>query len=46
VEVQGTAEQGTFAPEDLAQMTGLAQRGIAEITKAQVEAIARARQGP
>ena len=46
VEVQGTAEQGTFAPEDLAQMTSLAQRGIAEITKAQIDAIARARQGP
>ncbi|MBS1105500.1 MAG: ribonuclease [Deltaproteobacteria bacterium] len=46
VEVQGTAEQGTFAAEDLAQMTGLAQRGIAEITKLQIEAIARARQGP
>jgi len=27
-------------------MTGLAQRGIAEITKLQIEAIARARQGP
>jgi len=46
VEVQGTAEQGTFAAEDLAQMTSLAQRGIVEITKLQIEAIARARQGP
>jgi ribonuclease PH len=46
VEVQGTAEQGTFAAEDLTQMTQLAQRAIAEITKVQVEAIARARQGP
>ena len=46
VEVQGTAEQGTFAADDLAQMTQLAQRAIAEITKVQIEAIARARQGP
>ena len=46
VEVQGTAEQGTFAADDLAQMTQLAQRAIAEITKIQIEAIARARQGP
>jgi ribonuclease PH len=43
VEVQGTAEHGTFAPDELAQMTGLAQRAIAEITKAQQEAIGRAR---
>ncbi|RIL05074.1 MAG: ribonuclease PH [Proteobacteria bacterium] len=43
VEVQGTAEHGTFAPDELAQMTGLAQRAIAEITKAQHEAVARAR---
>jgi ribonuclease PH len=46
VEVQGTAEQGTFAPEDLARMTQLAQRAIEAITKVQHEAIARARTGP
>lgn len=43
VEVQGTAEQGTFSPEQLAEMTQLALRGIAELTRAQGEAVARAR---
>jgi ribonuclease PH len=43
VEVQGTAEQGTFSPEQLAQMTALAQEGIARLTSLQREAIARAR---
>jgi ribonuclease PH len=46
VEVQGTAEHGTFAAEELAQMTALAQRAIAEITVVQREAVARARPGP
>jgi ribonuclease PH len=46
VEVQGTAENGTFSPEDLARLTALAQRGIARLGEAQREAIARARPGP
>ncbi len=45
VEVQGTAENGTFSAEDLAQMTALAQRGIARLADAQRDAIARARPG-
>jgi ribonuclease PH len=43
VEVQGTAEQGTFTPEQLAEMTRLALSGIAELTREQGEAVARAR---
>jgi ribonuclease PH len=43
VEVQGTAEQGTFSPEQLAEMTRLALAGIAELTREQGEAVARAR---
>jgi len=43
VEVQGTAENGTFSPDDLGQMTGLAQRGIARLVELQRDAIARAR---
>jgi ribonuclease PH len=43
VEVQGTAENGTFAPADLEGMTRLALAGIEELTKLQVEAVARAR---
>jgi len=35
VEVQGTAEAGTFSPEDLARMTTLARAGIAEVTRLQ-----------
>jgi len=46
VEVQGTAENGTFSPDDLAELTALAQRGIARLAEAQREAIARARPGP
>lgn len=46
VEVQGTAENGTFAASDLTQMTEMAQRAIADITAVQSDAIARARQGP
>ena len=46
VEVQGTAENGTFSPDDLAQMTALAQRGIARLAELQHDAIARARPGP
>ena len=40
VEVQGTAEGGTFAPEDLAALTALALNGIAALTRLQAEAIA------
>jgi ribonuclease PH len=43
VEVQGTAEHGSFAPEQLAEMTRLALLGVGELTKHQVEAVARAR---
>jgi ribonuclease PH len=43
VEVQGTAEHGSFAPEQLAQMTSLALAGITELTKQQLEAVSRAR---
>jgi ribonuclease PH len=43
VEVQGTAENGTFSPDDLAAMTALAQRGIERLAEAQRAAIARAR---
>jgi ribonuclease PH len=39
VEVQGTAEGGTFAPEDLGVLTGLALRGIGELTHLQVAAV-------
>jgi ribonuclease PH len=39
VEVQGTAEQGTFSPEDLRAMTDLASAGIAEIARLQREAL-------
>ena len=42
VEVQGTAEQGTFSPEDLTAMTDLASAGIAEISRLQREALAGA----
>jgi ribonuclease PH len=42
VEVQGTAEQGTFSPEDLDAMTRLARLGIAELVLRQEEAIASA----
>jgi ribonuclease PH len=43
VEVQGTAEQGTFSPEDLAAMTSLAAEGIRELTRLQQEALAAVR---
>ena len=46
VEVQGTAENGTFAAADLTQMTEMAQRAIALITDVQGDAVARARPGP
>jgi ribonuclease PH len=39
VEIQGTAEQGTFSPEDLTALTGLARRGIAALTRLQQEAL-------
>jgi ribonuclease PH len=40
VEVQGTAEGGTFAPDDLGVLTALALRGIGELTRLQVAAVA------
>jgi ribonuclease PH len=42
VEVQGTAEQGTFSPDDLAALTALARRGIATLTRLQQVALGRA----
>jgi ribonuclease PH len=44
VEVQGTGEEATFSTEELAAMTALALRGIAELEKVQAEAIAAARE--
>ncbi len=43
VEVQGTAEQGTFSPADLAAMTSLAAEGIRQLTRLQQEALAALR---
>jgi ribonuclease PH len=42
VEIQGTAEQGTFSPEDLTTLTALARQGIVELTRLQREALSRA----
>ena len=39
IEVQGTAEDGTFTPEQLGAMTGLALRGITQLTEYQQRAI-------
>jgi len=39
IEVQGTAEGGTFTPEQLGAMTGLALRGISQLTEHQQRAI-------
>ncbi len=43
VEVQGTAEQGTFSPEDLVTMTALARDGIRELTTPPVPGARRRR---
>jgi ribonuclease PH len=40
VEVQGTGEEATFSSEQLGELTGLALRGIAELTKAQEQVLA------
>ena len=45
VEVQGTAEQGTFSADDLTALTALARRGIAELTRLQKEALGSAGAG-
>ena len=42
VEVQGTGEEATFSAEELARLTDLALRGIAELTQLQAEALAAA----
>ncbi len=42
VEVQGSGEEAVFTAEEMAQMLALASKGIADITAAQKEAIARA----
>ena len=39
VEVQGTAEQGTFSQKELAQLLKSAERGLKKIVKAQAKAI-------
>lgn len=46
VEVQGTGEGGTFSGEQLAELTSLALRGIAEITAIQRAALAAAATDP
>jgi len=40
VEIQGTAENGTFSPEQLDALTALARAGAAELTRIQREALA------
>jgi ribonuclease PH len=45
VEVQGTAEHGTFSPEQLAEMTRLALAGSAALGRLQADAVASARPG-
>jgi ribonuclease PH len=42
VEVQGTGEHGTFSPDELARLSALALRGIAELTRLQARAVAEA----
>jgi ribonuclease PH len=39
VEVQGTGEEGTFSPEQLAQMTALALQGIERLSDLQRRAV-------
>src|SRR5258705_9928503 len=43
VEVQGTGEHGTFSRDDLARLTDLALRGIAELTRLQARAVSEAK---
>ena len=42
VEVQGTGEEATFTPQQLAEMTALALRGTEELARWQEQAIAQA----
>jgi len=42
VEVQGTAEQGTFTSDDLSRMTSLALSGIAELARIQEKVLSEA----
>ena len=44
VEVQGTGEEATFTPQQLAEMTALALRGTEDLARRQQEAIAKAGQ--
>ena len=44
VEVQGSGEEAVFTAEEMAQLLALASKGVADITAAQKEAIARADQ--
>ena len=46
VEVQGTAEHGTFSDADLTALTQLARSGIERLTVLQLQAIARAADEP
>jgi len=39
IELQGTAEQEPFAPEEMQQMLGLAIKGAAELVEAQRKAL-------
>ncbi len=41
IEIQGTAEHDTFDDAQLQEMLALAKQGIAELTKAQLEALSR-----
>jgi ribonuclease PH len=45
VEVQGTAEGGTFSPEQLAELTSLALEGIGQLTRMQRAALEKVVQG-
>ncbi len=42
IEVQGTGEGATFSPEELMEMTAMAQKGIVELIQSQEKAIAAA----
>lgn len=41
VEIQGTAEGKPFSPDELAQLIGLANKGVAELVQKQKEALAQ-----
>lgn len=39
IEIQGTGEEATFSEEELAQLIGLAKKGVSELTKIQAAAL-------